>query len=115
MLRAKLIETGKEDHVLVVTTHHIASDGWSTSILVKEVMELYRAHASGHAAQLADLPVQYADYSIWQREYLQGEVLEAKLDYWKEKLEDTATLQLPTDYSRPPAQSSRGASLQLSK
>ena len=86
MLRAELIETEKEDHVLVVTTHHIASDGWSTSILVKEVAELYTAHTAGKAAQLAALPVQYADYAIWQRTYLQGEVLEAKLDYWKTKL-----------------------------
>ena len=89
MLRAELIETGKQDHVLVVTTHHIASDGWSTSILVKEVVELYTAHTAGKEAQLSDLPIQYADYAIWQRNYLQGEVLEAKLDYWKAKLADT--------------------------
>ena len=109
MLRAELIETGQEEHVLVVTTHHIASDGWSTSILVKEVMELYTAHTSGHTAQLPDLPIQYADYAIWQREYLQGEVLEAKLDYWKTKLANTAPLQLPADHSRPAVQSSKGA------
>ena len=109
MLRAELIETGKQDHVLVVTTHHIASDGWSTSILVKEVVELYTAHTAGHTAQLPDLPIQYADYAIWQRNYLQGEVLEAKLDYWKTKLANTATLQLPADYNRPAVQSSHGA------
>ena len=109
MLRAELIETGKQDHVLVVTTHHIASDGWSTSILVKEVGELYEAFVTGRPAQLAALPVQYADYAIWQREYLQGEVLEAKLDYWKTKLANTATLQLPADHSRPAVQSSKGA------
>ena len=109
MLRAELIEIEDNDHILVVTTHHIASDGWSTSILVKEVVELYTAHASGHTAQLPDLPIQYADYAIWQREYLQGEVLEAKLDYWKTKLADTATLQLPADHSRPAVQSSKGA------
>ena len=67
------------------------------------------AYTAGRPAQLAGLAVQYADYAIWQREYLQGEVLEAKLDYWKTKLADTATLQLPTDHSRPAVQSSKGA------
>ena len=109
MLRAELIEIEDNDHILVVTTHHIASDGWSTSILVKEVVELYTAQTSGHPARLAGLPVQYADYAIWQREYMQGEVLQNKLHYWKTKLEDVAPLQLPTDYSRPAVQSSRGS------
>src|SRR5665213_1364270 len=109
LLRADLIRLDKEEHILVVTMHHIASDGWSTSILVKEVMALYEGYTGNTEIVLPPLAVQYADYAIWQRNYLQGEVLENKLGYWKEKLDGVATLQLPTDYSRPPVQSSRGA------
>src|SRR6185437_10980579 len=109
MLRAELIKRKDDDHVLAVTMHHIASDGWSTAILVKEVIELYTAQASGRTAQLTDLPIQYADYAIWQRNYLNEAQLSEKLNYWKQKLEGTAPLQLPADYSRPAVQSSRGA------
>ena len=87
--------------MLVVTLHHIASDGWSTSVIVKELVELYRSYEEDSEANLKPLPIQYADYAIWQRNYLQGEVLEKKLDYWKEKLEGAEPLQLPTDYTRP--------------
>ena len=79
--------------------HHIASDGWSISIIVKEVVELYAAYAEDRPARLAPLQIQYADYAIWQRNYLQGEVLEKKIGYWKEKLEGVQPLQLPTDYT----------------
>ena len=89
--------------------HHIASDGWSRSILVKEVAALYEGYASGNQAALPALTVQYADYSIWQRQYMDGEVLEEKIKYWKEKLEGVATLELPADYSRPQVQRMRGA------
>ena len=109
MLRASLIKIAEEDHVLVVTMHHIASDGWSISILVKEVVELYESYISDRPAQLPELKVQYADYAIWQREYLQGEVLEKKLSYWKDKLQGVAPLELPTDYRRPPIASRKGA------
>jgi amino acid adenylation domain-containing protein len=110
MLRADLIELDQDDHILVVTMHHIASDGWSVSILVKEVIELYQSYIGKVEADLPELEVQYADYAIWQRKYLRGEVLENKLNYWKAKLEGVASLQLPTDYSRPAIQSSRGDS-----
>ena len=109
MLRADLIKLDEQDYMLVVTVHHIASDGWSMSILVKEVVALYASYAEKCAADLPLLNIQYADYAIWQRKYMTGELLEAKLGYWKEKLEDVATLQLPTDYSRPVLQGSRGA------
>ena len=109
MLRADLIKLGGEDHLLVVTMHHIASDGWSISILVKEVIALYEGCVNNLAVALPELRVQYADYSIWQQKYMQGVLLESKLGYWKEKLEDVAMLQLPADYSRPAIQSSRGA------
>ena len=114
MMRANLIKVGENEHLLVVTLHHIVSDGWSTAILVKEVVEIYQAKIEKRAVKLPDLPVQYADYSIWQRNYLQGEVLENKMVYWKEKLEDISPLQLPADYNRPPVPSSRGASQNFS-
>ena len=109
MLRAYLIKLNKQEHILVVTMHHIASDGWSISILVREVVELYASYIEKRAVELPVLKIQYADYSIWQRKYIQGEVLEEKLAYWKQKLAGAATLQLPSDYSRPVVQSSRGA------
>ena len=109
MLRADLIKLSVEDHILVVTMHHIASDGWSASILVKEVMALYEGYAENIERALPELAVQYADYAIWQRNYLQGELLETKLGYWKAKLEGVAPLLLPSDYGRPAVQSSSGA------
>jgi amino acid adenylation domain-containing protein/non-ribosomal peptide synthase protein (TIGR01720 family) len=109
MLRASLLELENTDHVLVVTLHHIASDGWSTSILVKELVKLYESYIHKQNPNLAALPVQYADYAIWQRTYLQGELLETKLDYWKDKLQGAAPLDLPTDYPRPALQSNKGA------
>ena len=109
MLRANLVKVGLEEYVLVVTLHHIASDAWSVSVIVKEVVELYRAHEEGVSANLSALPIQYADYAIWQRNYLQGAVLEKKLGYWKDQLAGVTPLQLPLDYARPAIQSTRGA------
>ena len=115
--RATLITISGEEQVLVATMHHIASDGWSTGILVKEVVELYESFVEQRPSSLQPLPVQYADYAIWQRTYLQGETLNKKLGYWKAKLEHAAALQLPTDYPRPPIQTMKGAtaSVQLGK
>jgi amino acid adenylation domain-containing protein/FkbM family methyltransferase len=109
MLRADLICVNEHEHVLVLTMHHIASDGWSTSVLVKEVAELYRHFTENSPLQLEPLDIQYADYAIWQRSYLQGELLDKKIDYWKNKLEGAIPLELTTDYPRPPVQSSKGA------
>ncbi len=109
MLRASLISLSKEDYILVLTLHHIASDGWSASIIIKELVELYGAYTEGRPAQLPVLQLQYADYAIWQRSYLDGEMLDSKMRYWEKKLDGTMPLQLPTDYARPAIQSVRGA------
>jgi len=109
MLRAELIGLKEQEDILVVTLHHIASDGWSLGILVRELTELYSAAIEGREALLAPLTVQYADYALWQRRYVSGAVLEEKLGYWKEKLRGVAVLELPTDHERPAVQSHRGA------
>jgi len=114
MLRITLINLHPEEHILVVTMHHIASDGWSTSILVKEFAELYRSYIEDREPSLESLPVQYADYAFWQKNYLKGELLEKKLAYWKRKLNGIAPLQLPTDHIRPPVQSRHGAMIGFS-
>jgi amino acid adenylation domain-containing protein len=110
LLRVKLLRLSDEEHVLLLTMHHIIADGWSMGILVREVAALYEAHRSGVEAGLPELPIQYADYAVWQREYLSGEVLERQLSYWTEQLADaSAVLELPTDRPRPEEQSYRGA------
>ncbi|GEO12156.1 non-ribosomal peptide synthetase [Segetibacter aerophilus] len=109
MLRAHLIMLAKQEHILLVTIHHIAADAWSMSVLVNEVIELYTSSITKRAARLQPLPIQYSDYAIWQRNHLQGANLDKKLNYWKEKLEGTTPLNLPLDYNRPAVWSSRGA------
>ena len=113
MLRAHLVTLSDQENILIVTIHHIASDGWSTSILVKELMELYNANAEDRLPQLPLLPIQYTDYAIWQRNYLQGEILDKRLRYWKDKLDGVAILQLPSDYHRSNEWSNRGAWLEF--
>ncbi len=83
LLRARLLRLGEDRHVLLMSTHHVASDGWSRGVLVGELMEFYEAFGEGRAPALPELPVQYADYAVWQREYLAGEVLEEQLRYWR--------------------------------
>jgi len=109
MLRAHLLRVSAEEHVLVLVMHHISSDGWSVSILINELIALYRAHNTGSAAHLPALDLQYPDYAIWQRTHLEGAALKKRLVYWQEKLSGVEVLHLPTDYSRPPVQSTRGA------
>jgi acyl carrier protein len=111
LLRVKLLKSDEEDHTVVLTMHHIVSDRWSIGILIGEVTTLYQAFSSGQSSPLAELPVQYADYAVWQREWLQGEVLARELDYWKKQLGgDLPVLNLPLDRPRPPAPSHRGGS-----
>ncbi|WP_062052622.1 non-ribosomal peptide synthetase [Aquimarina longa] len=110
-LRACLYVLGDEHYVLACVFHHIASDGWSGGILVDEFMELYNALQSGRSAALTELRLQYADYAIWQRKYLEGAVLEDQLSYWEDKLKGVSTLSLPTDYVRPSVQSNAGANI----
>ncbi|MFL5358380.1 amino acid adenylation domain-containing protein, partial [Archangium sp.] len=112
LLRAALLRLGADDHVLLVTQHHIVSDGWSMGVLVREVASLYAAFASGQQPSLPPLPIQYADFALWQREWLQGEVLDAQLGFWKQRLSGApAHLELTTDRPRPPVQTFRGDNL----
>jgi amino acid adenylation domain-containing protein len=113
MLRALLLRLADREHMLLLVTHHIASDGWSSSILWRELGKLYEAFARGEPNPLPELPIQYADYAIWQRQCLQGEALEDQLSYWRQQLDGIAVLQLPTDRSRPALQSFRGAKRSL--
>ena len=110
LLRVKLLRLGECDHVLLVTMHHIISDGWSTGLLINEVATLYRAYLAGEPSPLPDLEIQYGDYAVWQREWLQGEVLEEQLSYWRQQLAAApGLLELPTARPRPPVQRYRGA------
>ena len=115
LLRAKLVRLGTDDQVLLLTMHHIMSDGWSLSVFYGELAKLYEAFNAGQPSPLSELPIQYADYSLWQRDAMQGEVLSDQLAYWRKQLEDVApVLALPTDFARPAAQSHRGRSVLFS-
>ncbi|WP_415835441.1 amino acid adenylation domain-containing protein, partial [Corallococcus soli] len=112
LFRAVLVRLEARRHVLLVLTHHIASDGWSVGVMVREFAALYRAFTTHQSPDLPALPVQYADFAVWQRQWLQGEALDARLDYWRQQLAGApAALELPTDRPRPAIQSFRGASL----
>ena len=109
LLRAGLLRLDEEDHVLLLTMHHIVSDEWSSGIFYGELATLYEAFRAGRPSPLGELPIQYADFAIWQREWLQGEVLEAQLSYWMEQLGGVpALLELPTDRPRRAEQTDRG-------
>jgi hypothetical protein len=97
LIRASLFRIGSQDHVLLVVMHHIVSDGWSLGVMLREFNALYDSFSRGTASPLPPLPIQYADYSEWQREWLQGEVLELQLDYWRKQMTGHETLSLPTD------------------
>jgi len=109
LLRAKLLKLSEDDHLLLLTMHHIVSDGWSMGVLFRELSRLYGAFARGNPSPLDNLPIQYADYAVWQRGWLQGDVLESKLPYWRRQLQNLTVLQLPTDRQRPAVQRYRGA------
>jgi len=114
LLRARLLRLapGGQEHILLLTLHHIAADGGSLEVLVRELAGLYAAYHSGQEPHLPDLPVQYVDYAAWQRSWLQGEVLEEQLSYWQERLAGIpAVLELPTDHPRPAVQAHRGRQL----
>jgi amino acid adenylation domain-containing protein len=114
LLRASVLRVGEQEHVLLCTMHHIISDGWSMGVLIRELTTLYEGYLQGQSSLLPELNIQYADYAHWQREWLQGEVLERQLSYWKEQLDGApAVLELPTDYPRPAVQSFRGANQSL--
>src|SRR5438093_8364960 len=90
--------------------NHIGADGWSMGVFIRELATLYDAFANGRPALLPELPIQYADFAVWQRGWLQGAVLEEQLGYWERRLRGATVLQLPTDYQRPGIPSFRGAS-----
>ena len=113
LIRARLLRLSPLDHVLALNLHHSVSDGWSMGVLFRELSALYQAYGSGEPSPLPELPVQYADYAIWQRDWLQGENLDVQLSYWRKQLDGLSTLQLPTDHLRPPVQTYRGASQSL--
>ena len=115
LFRLTLVRLAAEDHVLVMAMHHIVSDGWSMNILVQETVALYEAFSSGDAPALPALPLQYADFAVWQRNWLQGDVLARLIDYWKQQLgNNPAVLELPTDRPRPAMQTYNGADFTFS-
>ncbi|HVF56635.1 MAG TPA: amino acid adenylation domain-containing protein, partial [Pyrinomonadaceae bacterium] len=110
LVRAQLLKLDEQEHVCLLTMHHIVSDGWSVSVFINEVAALYESFVKGEESTLPELPVQYADYAVWQRERLQGDVLDNQLAYWKEQLAGSpAALELPTDRPRPPVQGDGGS------
>ena len=118
LLRATLLRLAEDDHVLVLNTHHVISDRWSLGVLSQELTALYEAFAADRPSRLPELPIQYADYAFWQRDFLAGETLDKQLAYWKKHLAGApASVDLPTDRPRPPMQSYRGAqrSIHLAK
>ena len=112
LIRGRLLQLSDDEHVLLITQHHIISDGWSIGRLVDEFSSLYTAFSQGQADPLPPLTLQYADYAVWQRQWLQGEVLQAQIDFWKDQLTGAPELlELPTDFPRPAQQSYAGASV----
>jgi hypothetical protein len=110
LLRVRLLCLATEEHVALLTMHHIVSDGWSMGVFVRELAALYEAYEAGRESPLPELPLQYADYAVWQRKWLTGEVLERQLAYWRRQLAGApAAIELPADYTRPAAQTYRGA------
>ncbi|MCP3062578.1 non-ribosomal peptide synthase/polyketide synthase [Myxococcus sp. K38C18041901] len=112
LLRTTLLRLGEQRHILLLTMHHIVSDGWSIGVLVRESAALYAAFHAGQPSPLPELSIQYADYAAWQRAWLQGEALEAQVSWWKKHLVGAPPLlELPTDFPRPARQGFRGASV----
>ncbi|MFB2835830.1 condensation domain-containing protein, partial [Floridanema evergladense] len=110
LLRTTLVVLSETEHILLICMHHIVSDGWSIGVFVEELTALYNAYAQGQPSPLSPLPIQYTDFAIWQRNWLQGEVLQSQLSYWQNQLADApAILSLPTDRPRPAVQTYQGA------
>ncbi|HSF41611.1 MAG TPA: amino acid adenylation domain-containing protein, partial [Thermoanaerobaculia bacterium] len=109
MLRALLLRLAPAEHVLVITVHHIAGDGWSWGILLSDLVELYEAEVEERAPRLPELPLQYADFAAWQRGWLEGEVLDRQLAYWQRTLAGLPVVEIPPDRPRPEVRKGRGA------
>ncbi|MBD2385061.1 non-ribosomal peptide synthetase/type I polyketide synthase [Cylindrospermum sp. FACHB-282] len=115
LMRATLLHISPQDHILLVTMHHIVSDGWSVSLVVRELSTLYQAFAQNQPSPLADLSIQYADFALWQRQWLTGDVLQTQLSYWQNQLAgNLPILQLPLDDPLPDRQDYRGAQQNIS-
>ncbi|MBV9787291.1 MAG: AMP-binding protein, partial [Chloroflexi bacterium] len=113
LLRATLLQRHADEHILVLVIHHAVFDGWSQSVLLRELSALYRGFTQGDVVDLPALPIQYADYAVWQRQWLSGTVLEQQLGYWCRQLQGIAPLDLPGDYPRPANPSDHGAIVEL--
>ena len=109
MLRATLLKVGLEKHILLLVTHHVAFDGWSWRVLIREISTIYASWLEKQTYLLPELPIQCADFAIWQRQRLRGTLVEKQLSYWKQQLSGISVLQLPTDRPRPAIQTYRGA------
>jgi hypothetical protein len=108
-MRASVVRVGEQEQVVLFTTHHIISDGWSMGVLVREVEQLYEGYREGREVELEELEIQYADYAVWQREWMRGEVEREQIEYWREQLNGAEeVLKLPTDRERGDKQSYRG-------
>jgi hypothetical protein len=114
VVRARLIRVSADEHLLVLTFHHIVSDGWSVGVLVSELTALYAAYSAGTPSPLEELPLQYADYAVWQREALDGDILAEQVGYWREQLAGLQVLNLPTDKPRPAVRRRQGADIRWS-
>ncbi|HEU4561488.1 MAG TPA: amino acid adenylation domain-containing protein [Longimicrobium sp.] len=109
LIRGRLVRVADDDHLLLITMHHIVSDGWSMGVFTRELGELYAAFQAGQPDPLPPLPIQYADYAVWQRKWVDGEVLQAQAEYWTETLGGAPELlELPTDHVRPARQDFSG-------
>ena len=110
LLRVSLLRSRDTEHILLFTIHHIVSDAWSMGVIIRELAALYEAHSTDKPSPLPELPIQYTDFAVWQRQWLTGDVLEAKLAYWKQQLGgNLPVLQLPTDRPRATVKTRRGA------
>ncbi|MBW8683315.1 non-ribosomal peptide synthetase [Chitinophaga rhizophila] len=108
MLQVDVISCNEGDHLLLILLHHIAGDGWSVSVMIRELASIYNSYKQKIPAVLPSVNVQYADYALWQRRYLEGDVLQKQLQYWKGRLTDVVPFRLPTDFPRPAIQSVNG-------
>ena len=114
LLRATLLHLAEQEHVFLLTAHHVAFDGWSLEIFLRDLMAAYQGGLEGREHPLAPLPLQYFDYGVWQRQWVEGELVERQLEYWRRALDGApSALELPFDFPRPPVQTSNGSSVRL--
>ena len=113
MLRASLLRRADNEHVLLLVMHHIAWDGWSEHVFWRELAALYDAYCRKESTSLPELPIQYVDYAVWQRNELHGDKLDRLVEYWRKQLNGVTALELPTDRPRPAQLSYQGASSRL--